>query len=213
MKNILQIESYLDELFENPKCELDYNKDYELLIAVMLSARTTDKGVNKVTKILFNKYNSLELLRDSNINSLKEIIKPIGNYNQKALNIKNIAKELLDNYDGVVPASHEQLETLPGVGRKTANVVLGELYNIPSFAVDTHVRRVSNRLGLVETDDVLEIENSLKKIFKKEKWVKLHKQMVLFGRYNCLARNPKCLECKLNSICKGCDNYGKIPKK
>ena len=201
-KNILLIEEYLDELIPNPKCELVYNKDYELVIAVMLSAQTTDKGVNKVTKILFKKYDSLEKLRDAPLDDLKQIIKPIGNFNKKALNIKGISKALLDNFQGVVPRTHEELETLQGVGRKTANVVLGELFQIPSLAVDTHVIRVSNRLSLVNTNDPVLIEEQLKKYFQKENWTKIHKQLVLFGRYNCKAIKPECLNCKLKSICK-----------
>ena len=201
-KNILQIREYLDELFLNPKCELEYTKDYELLIAVMLSAQTTDKSVNKVTNILFSKYDSLEKLSYADINDLKEIIRPIGNFNKKSLNIINISKSLLNDFGGIVPRTHKELESLSGVGRKTANVVLGELYNIPSFAVDTHVLRVSNRLGLASSDDVIEVEEKLKKIFPKTNWVKTHKQLVLFGRYHCKAIKPNCINCKLRDICK-----------
>ena len=201
-KNILLIEEYLDELIPDPKCELVYNKDYELVIAVMLSAQTTDKGVNKVTKILFKKYDSLEKLRDAPLDDLKQIIKPIGNFNKKALNIKGISKALLDNFQGVVPRTHEELETLPGVGRKTANVVLGELFQIPSLAVDTHVKRVSLRLDLTKSEDVDTIEKDLKRIFKKENWIKLHHQFIHFGRYYCKAINPSCKNCKLTKICK-----------
>lgn len=200
-KNILLIEKYLDYLHENPKCELEYNKDYELLIAVMLSAQTTDKGVNKVTKVLFKKYQSLESLRDANIEDIKEIIKPIGNFNKKALNVKEIANALITNFKGIVPRTHEELESMMGVGRKTANVVLGELFDIPSFPVDTHVIRVSNRLNLVNSKDPVVIEEKLKKTFKKEKWNKLHKQLVLFGRYHCKAIKPECEYCKLKDIC------------
>lgn len=201
-KNILLIESFLDEMFKNPKCELEYNKDYELLIAVMLSAQTTDKGVNKVTKILFFKYDTLEKLSSANIEDIKSIIKPIGNYNKKSLNVIEISKSLLNNFNGVVPRTHVELESMSGVGRKTANVVLGELFDIPSFAVDTHVIRVSNRLGLVKSKDPVVIENKLKKIFLKENWNKLHKQLVLFGRYHCKAIKPNCSNCKLSCICK-----------
>ena len=201
-KNILLIKEYLDELYDNPKCELEFNKDYELLLAVMLSAQTTDKGVNKVTKILFTKYNSLEKLRDAKIEDLKKIIRPIGNYNKKALNVKEIAKELIEKYKGIVPNTHEELESLKGVGRKTANVVLGELFDIPSLAVDTHVIRVSNRLKLIDSNSPLLIEEKLKTIFSKNEWTKRHKQLVLFGRYHCKAKNPNCLNCKLNHICK-----------
>lgn len=200
-KNILQIKEYLNELYEDPKCELNYNKDYELLIAVMLSSQTTDKGVNKVTKVLFNKYNSLDKLKNADINDLKSIIRPIGNYNKKANNIIEIANSLINNFNSKVPRTHEELETLNGVGRKTANVILGELYNIPSFAVDTHVIRVSNRLNLVKSNDPLIIEKELQKTFPKSCWVKLHKQLVLFGRYNCKAIKPECNNCKLKNIC------------
>ena len=200
-KNILQIETYLDELYKEPKCELAYHKDYELVIAVMLSAQTTDKGVNKVTKILFEKYNTLEKLAKANLDTIKEIIKPIGNYNKKSDNIISISNDLLTIYNGIVPKTHEELEKLKGIGRKSANVILSELFNIPSFAVDTHVIRVTNRLNLVKTKDPLEIELELKKIFAKNKWHKLHKQLVLFGRYHCKALKPDCLNCKLKNIC------------
>ena len=200
-KNILEIEEYLDELFKNPKCELNYNHDYELLIAVMLSAQTTDKGVNKVTKVLFSKYDTLEKLSKANINDVKEIIKPIGNYNKKAVNVLEIANSLINNFNSKVPRTHEELESMKGIGRKSANVVLGELFDIPSFAVDTHVIRVANRLKLVNSKDPVVIEEELKKLFKKENWNKLHKQFVLFGRYKCEAIKPDCNGCKFQGFC------------
>lgn len=200
-KNILLINNYLDELIPNPICELNYQKDYELVIAVMLSAQTTDKGVNKVTSILFQKYNSLEKLASSNIEDIKEIIKPIGNYNKKASNIIEISKILINKYNKVVPKTYEELEVLPGIGRKSANVIRSEIYKIPSFAVDTHVIRVTNRLGLVKTKDPVIIEKELEKIFKKSDWIRKHQQLVLFGRYYCKAKNPDCQNCKLLNIC------------
>ena len=200
-KNILLINNYLDELIPNPICELNYQKDYELVIAVMLSAQTTDKGVNKVTSILFKKYNSLEKLAGSNIEDIKEIIKPIGNYNKKANNIIEISKILINKYKKQVPKTYEELEILPGIGRKSANVVRSEIYKIPSFAVDTHVIRVTNRLGLVKTKDPVIIEKELEKIFKKRDWIRKHQQLVLFGRYYCKAKNPDCQNCKLLNIC------------
>lgn len=200
-KNILLINNYLDELIPNPICELNYQKDYELVIAVMLSAQTTDKGVNKVTSILFQKYNSLEKLASSNIEDIKEIIKPIGNYNKKANNIIEISKILINKYKKQVPKTYEELEILPGIGRKSANVIRSEIYKIPSFAVDTHVIRVTNRLGLVKTKDPVIIEKELEKIFKKRDWIKKHQQLVLFGRYYCKAKNPDCKNCKLINIC------------
>ena len=198
---INKIESYLDEIIPNPKCELNYKKDYELLIATMLSAQTTDKKVNEVTDILFKKYETLEELSNSDIEDIKKIIKPIGTYNKKAKNIieiSSILKEL--NY---VPNDREYLEKLPGVGRKTTNVVLSNLYNVPCIAVDTHVERVSKRLGITPKNaDVKKVEEILTKKFKKEKLNRLHHQLVLFGRYHCKSQNPQCEKCKLKDICK-----------
>ena len=200
---MIKIINYMDELFPNPKCELEYNKDYELLIAVMLSAQTTDKRVNMVTKVLFNKYDTLEKLSNASVNDIIEIIKPIGTFNKKALNVISIAKSLLKDKDGIVPNDRDYLESLDGVGRKTTNVVLSNLYNIPCIAVDTHVSRVSIRLGIAKkSDDVLLIEKKLTKQFPQDKLCRLHHQLVLFGRYYCKARNPLCETCKLKDICK-----------
>jgi len=198
MNNIIE---YLDEIIPNPKCELNYNKDYELLIATMLSAQTTDKKVNSVTEILFKKYPNLEALSKANIEDIKNIIKPIGTYNKKAYNVIEIAKQLLKI--GHVPNDRTFLESLPGVGRKTTNVVLSNIYDIPCIAVDTHVSRVSIRLGLAKKeDDVRTIENKLTKKIPKEKLCRLHHQLVLFGRYYCKSQKPQCENCKLKSICK-----------
>ena len=200
---MIQITDYLDELFPNPRCELNYNKDYELLIAVMLSAQTTDKRVNMVTNVLFNKYNTLEKLANADVDDIKEIIKPIGTFNKKALNIIDISKSLLEEYNGIVPNNRKYLESLSGVGRKTTNVVLSNLFNVPCIAVDTHVSRVSKRLGIAkDSDDVLTIEKKLNKKFDKDKLSRLHHQLVLFGRYYCKAVNPLCENCKLKDMCK-----------
>ena len=200
---MIKITSYLDELFPNPKCELEYNKDYELLIAVMLSAQTTDKRVNMVTKELFTKYKNLKELSNANIDDIINIIKPIGTFNKKAMNIINISKSLLQDKNGIVPNDREYLESLSGVGRKTTNVVLSNLYNVPCIAVDTHVSRVSKRLGIANIDDdVLIIEKKLNKKFPKNKLNRLHHQLVLFGRYYCKAINPLCENCKLKNMCK-----------
>ena len=150
MNNIIE---YLDELFPNPKCELNYNKDYELLIAVMLSAQTTDKKVNMVTSKLFNKYPSLESIACASTSDIANIIKPLGTFNKKAIYIKEIADSLIKNYNGIIPNDRFYLESLKGVGRKTTNVVLSNLYNENCIAVDTHVARVSIRLGLAKVDD------------------------------------------------------------
>ena len=200
MNNII---NYLDELFPNPKCELNYDKDYELLLAVMLSAQTTDKRVNMVTDILFKKYDSLEKLSKANINDIINIIKPIGTFNRKANNVINISKSLLKDKNGIVPNDKIYLENLPGVGRKTANVVLSNLYNENCIAVDTHVSRVSKRLGIADNnDDVLKIEKKLNMFFRKNKLNRLHHQLVLFGRYYCKAKSPLCENCKLKNMCK-----------
>ncbi len=197
------IEDYMDELFPNPKCELNYTKDYELLLATMLSAQTTDKRVNSVTAILFTKYPSVKAMAKANIADIMEIIRPIGTFHKKSRNAILICQRLLEDYNGIVPNNREYLESLPGVGRKTTNVVLSNLFNEPCIAVDTHVSRVSKRLGIAnEEDDPLAIEKKLNKVFEKEKLCRLHHQLVLFGRYYCTARNPQCTSCKLKSICK-----------
>lgn len=193
---------YLDELFPEARCELNFTTDYELLIAVMLSAQTTDKRVNEVTKVLFSKYSSLESLSKSNLDDLIKIVYPLGTYTKKAQNIIDIASSLLQ-IGGKVPNDRDYLESLSGVGRKTTNVVLSILYHEPYMAVDTHVSRVSKRLGFAsKNDDVLKIEKKITKIIPKDRINKAHHQFVLFGRYYCKAKNPSCNDCKLKDICK-----------
>lgn len=194
---------YLDELIPNPRCELNYNKDYELLLAVMLSAQTTDKRVNEVTSVLFKKYNSISSLASADINDIMNIIKPIGTFKKKASNVILIAKSLIENNYNYIPNNREYLESLPGVGKKTTNVVLSILYNEPCIAVDTHVSRVSKRLSLASiNDDVLTIEKKLMKKLPNGKLNKLHHQILLFGRYYCKARNPECIDCKMQKYCR-----------
>lgn len=201
--NISEIEDYLEELFPNPKCELNYSKDYELLIAVVLSAQTTDKRVNSVTEILFKKYDTLEKMKNADIEDIKNIIKPIGTFNKKSIFVKEIANYLIEKCNSKVPEKRDILEKIPGVGRKTANVVLSELFNYPAIAVDTHVTRVSKRLKLAkEEDGVKEIEQKLMKKIKKDNWSRRHHQLVLFGRYYCKATKPECNNCKIRHICK-----------
>ena len=198
-----RIEEYLDYLFPDPKCELNYNTDYELLISIMLSAQSTDKRVNSVTPIILNKYNTLEALKDASLSDLEGIIRPVGSFRKKAFYTKEIARILVDDYNGVVPTDREKLECFPGVGRKTVNVFLSEFYNYPAIAVDTHVERVSKRLKLATLkDDVLKIEKKLMKKFDKSLWAKRHLQLVLFGRYHCKAIKPECESCKLKDICR-----------
>ncbi len=187
----------LDKVVPNPKCELLFNRDYELLIATVLSAQSTDKRVNIVTKELFSKYDIFSLA-NANVGDIEKIIRTVGTFKRKAVYIIKIAKKLVKDYNGVVPNNREYLESLPGVGRKTCNVVLSNIYNIPAIAVDTHVARVSKRLGLTKSDDVLKIEKDLMNFFPKDKWSRVHHQLVLFGRYTCKSKNPMCMMCPFN---------------
>jgi endonuclease-3 len=185
----------LDLMIPNPKCELNYNKDYEFLIAVMLSAQCTDKRVNIVTNKLYSKYD-LKALSKLDLKTIENEIRSLGSYTKKAYYIKEIACRLLNDYNGVVPYNRKYLESLPGVGRKTCNVVLSELFDEPNIAVDTHVERVSKRLGLArKNDDVKAIEKKLEKYFDKETYNRVNHQLVLFGRYICTAKKPKCESC------------------
>lgn len=197
-----KIYEYLDELFDNPVCELEYKKDYELLIAIVLSAQTTDKRVNKVTRVLFKKYSSLGELAEASVEDIEKIIKEIGTFRRKSIYVIEIAKKLVNDGYQCVPNDREYIESLPGVGRKTANVFLSVIYGEPAIAVDTHVSRVSKRLGLANKQDgVLDIEKKLMKKIPRERWSKVHHQMVLFGRYHCKAIKPECHNCKLKDIC------------
>lgn len=196
-----EIYDNLLEIVPNAKCELNYRNNFELLIAVSLSAQTTDILVNKVTKELFEKYPDAFHLAKASQSDVREIIKPIGLSNNKSKNIIELSKKLVLEKEGNVPCDYEYLITLPGVGRKTANVVLSEGFNIPRIAVDTHVLRVSNRLGLANTSNVLTVEEELMKKFPKENWHKLHHLLIHFGRYFCKAKNPLCDNCKFKNIC------------
>lgn len=193
---------YLDELFPDAKCELNYNNDIEFLISVVLSAQTTDKKVNKVTEKLFSKYD-VNSLKDADITDLENILKPLGMSNKKAEYIKDICYDLVNKYNMTVPKNKKDLMSMKGVGNKTANLVLATLYNKPYLAVDTHVSRVSKRLDLVgKNDDVLQIEKKLYKLIPKSRISKTHHQLVLFGRYYCKSVKPSCENCKLKNMCK-----------
>ena len=190
-----------DKHFNDPKCELEYTKDYELLLSVMLSAQTTDKSVNMVTRELYKKYDTLDKLDTLTLDEIDNYIRSIGLHKTKSKYFKEIVTKIKEI--GYVPNAREFLESLSGVGRKTASVVLGILFDIPSFAVDTHVYRVSKRLGITTMkDDVLKTEIKLKKYFDEDEWNKINSQMVLFGRYICTSKNPKCDKCHLKNICK-----------
>ena len=205
--NISSLLSYLDELFPHASCELFYTKDYELVIAVMLSAQTTDKSVNNVTRVLFNKYQSLDELNEAPIEDIEEIIKQIGLYKNKAKNLKGIVKDLIERFNYVVPFDKEQLMTLPGVGNKTAGVIRAEIFKIPDLPVDTHILRIAKRLNLAKKDDEpIDVEKKLKRLIPEERWIKSHHQLIHFGRYFCTARSPRCNECKIREMC---TNYRK----
>lgn len=202
MSRVSVVEEYFDLLIPDPWCELNFNQDYELLIAIVLSAQTTDKRVNQVTSVLFSKYKDLKSLKSAPLKDVEEILRPLGSFRKKSLYVVSIAKLVDEEYGGKVPIKREILESFPGVGRKTVNVFLSEFYQIPEFAVDTHVERVSKRLGLVKLDDdVYDIEMKLKRKFKKKDWCSRHKQFVLFGRYYCKAMKPECESCGLAKIC------------
>lgn len=205
-----EIITVLDKIIPNPICELNYTNDYELLIATVLSAQCTDKRVNEVTKALFNKYQTLEELKEATLDDIKEIIRSCGNFNKKSEYILTIAKKIYEEKNGKVPNDFNYLITLPGVGRKTINVCLSELFNVPTIAVDTHVERVSKRLNLASNnDDVLTIEKKLMKKIPKPLWNRVNHQLVLFGRYHCKSIKPNCLNCLMK---KGCKYYEKNNK-
>ena len=198
---ISNINDKLDKMFPDAKCELNYNKDYELLIATVLSAQCTDKRVNEVTKVLWKKYD-LNTLAKAKKKDIEDIIRSCGSYTKKSDYIITIAKKLVSECNGIVPNDRDYLENLPGVGRKTTNVVLSNLYDVPAIAVDTHVERVSKRLRLAsKNDSVLEVENKLMKKIPKDKWSRTHHQMVLFGRYICKAAKPDCGNCLFYEEC------------
>lgn len=203
MKNISAdfVMSGLDAMVENPRCELNYQTPFQLLVAVILSAQCTDKRVNMVTGELFKTHSTPQDFANIPIDVLEEKIRPCGFFRNKAKAIKSASCDIIQKYDGVVPSDFENLTKLAGVGRKTANVMISEAFGGDAFAVDTHVLRISNRLGLVKTQNPDKCEEKLKIVFPKDKWSKLHYQMVLFGRYICKAIKPECEKCVFNRQC------------
>lgn len=197
------ISNYVDSLFPNAKCELFYNKDYELAIAVMLSAQTTDKAVNAVTYTLFKDFPTLEALENAPIEEIENRIKRLGLYKNKAANIKGIVHKIITDFNGELPSDKNLLQTLPGIGNKSAGVIRIEVFKIPDLPVDTHIIRISNRLGIASSkDEPIDIERKLKKLIPESHWIKTHHQLIHFGRYFCLARSPKCEQCQLRNLCK-----------
>lgn len=193
----------IEKIFPDAKCELYHENDFQLVVAVILSAQTTDASVNRVTPALFKRYPSAEDLANADIEDVESYIRTIGLYHAKAKNIISMAKDLEERFRGVVPSSYKELQSLAGVGRKTANVVRSVAFDIPSFAVDTHVERVSKRLGLAKFNDSVEkVEEKLKRKIDRKRWNQGHHDMIFFGRYFCTARNPKCEECPFVSFCK-----------
>ena len=193
----------LNRLYPDARCELNHKDSFELLIAVVLSAQTTDVSVNRVTPALFEKYPDALSLSEASEEDVMRLIHSIGLYKNKSRNIINLAKELVKRFDGEVPSKREELESLPGVGRKTANVVLSNCFDYPAFAVDTHVSRVSKRLMIArKDDDVLTIEKKLMKFFPRNCWSRLHHQFIFFGRYKCKAKNPECTDCPFRDSCR-----------
>ena len=194
-------EKVFDEVIGLPKCELNYENNFQLLIAVVLSAQCTDKRVNMVTKTLFKKYPNPKALAEAKVEDVAKEIYSLGFYNSKAKNIVSLSKDLVEKFGGNVPSTMQDLTSLSGVGRKTASVVLAEGFNVPAVAVDTHVFRVANRLGIGSEKSPYDCEIALKKRFPKSSWGKVHLQMVHFGRYHCKAQNPSCNACKFQKIC------------
>ena len=193
----------LNRLYPDAHCELNHKDSFELLIAVVLSAQTTDVSVNRVTSALFEKYPDALSLSEASEEDVMRLIHSIGLYKNKSRNIINLAKELVKRFNGEVPSKREELESLPGVGRKTANVVLSNCFDYPAFAVDTHVSRVSKRLMIArKEDDVLTIEKKLMKFFPRNCWSRLHHQFIFFGRYKCKAKNPECTDCPFRDSCR-----------
>ncbi len=198
----VEIVDKIATMFPDATCELNYSNLHELVFAVLLSAQTTDKSVNNVTKTLFNECKELTDYVNADLTTIEQYIRAIGLYRNKAKNLKAAAEMLINTFNSEVPSTINELVKLPGVGRKTANVVLAEGFGIPAFAVDTHVKRVSVRLGMAKkSHSPDEIEQRLKKLLPKERWIKLHHQFIFFGRYHCIARSPKCSDCILQENC------------
>lgn len=198
-KKIVEI---LKETYPDAKCELNYKTPFQLLVATILSAQTTDKKVNEVTDTLFKDYPDLDAFLEITNDELEERIKQIGLYRNKSKNLILMFRQLKENFNGEVPKTMEGITSLAGAGRKTANVVLSNAFGVPSIAVDTHVFRVSNRLGLANSDNVFEVEKQLQKELPKKEWTLMHHLLIFHGRRCCTARNPKCEECPLSHICK-----------
>ena len=201
MKNILTILGILDQEYPNAECSLDFSNPLELLVATILSAQCTDDRVNQVTKGLFRKYRKAVDYAAADLGELEEEIRPTGFFRNKAKSLKNCGTELKERFNGQVPDNLEDLVILPGIGRKTANVVLGTAFGIPGVVVDTHVGRIVQRIGLTQQRDPVKIEFDLMGLIPREKWTIFSHQLIQHGRRICTARKPKCSECRLSEHC------------
>jgi endonuclease-3 len=206
MLNQKQVRCVLDtigEMFPDAHCELQHDNAFELTVAVILSAQATDTLVNKVTPKLFQKYKTPEDYLNVSLEELQQDIRSIGLYRNKAKNIRNMCRMLIEEYGGRVPEKRDELMKLPGVGRKTANVITSVAFGNPAIAVDTHVERVTKRLGICRwKDSVLEVERTLMRKVPKEKWAETHHRLIFFGRYHCKAQSPQCEICPLLDLCR-----------
>lgn len=200
-QQIREVIDRLEILYPDAHCELDFRSPFELLIATILSAQSTDKRVNIVTEELFKKHNTPETMLELSQEELEEEIRTIGFYRNKSKNILNTSRIIIEDYNGKVPDSREELIKLPGVGRKTANVVISNAFGQQAIAVDTHVFRVSNRIGLADSNNVEDTENDLMKNIPNDEWTKVHHLIIFHGRRLCKARGPRCEECTLKDIC------------
>lgn len=204
-QRVLDIMKIFNDRDPNPRCELDFANAYTLLVAVVLSAQSTDKGVNKATKELFAVADTPQKMLNLGLEKVKNYIKTIGLYNNKAKNIIALSQELVDKYNGEVPSAREALESLPGVGRKTANVVLNVWFNQPTLAVDTHVFRIAHRLGFSQGKTPVEVEKDLLKVLPDNYAKNANHWLVLFGRYICKAQRPDCANCPIAGFCHSTD--------
>lgn len=200
-ENVIRVLSLLEEMHPEAACALEHRDPFQLTVAVVLSAQTTDVSVNKVTPELFSRYPDAEALAAADPDEVMEIIRTIGLYRNKSVNIVKLAGKLCEDFGGNVPADFDSLVSLPGVGRKTANVVLAEGFGVPRIAVDTHVFRVSNRIGLTDEKDVNATEDMLMARIPKDMWIRAHHLLIFHGRKCCTARKPSCSSCLINEIC------------
>lgn len=201
-EKVLKIKEIFDKVYADAKCSLDYTEPYQLLIAVVLSAQCTDKRVNIVTQTLFDKYKTLKDFADADIDELAEAVKPCGFYKTKSRNIKALAQKIIEEHGGKIPDTMEELTALPGVGRKTANLILGDVYGKPALVIDTHAIRLTGRIGLTKETDPKKIEFDLKKFVPDDYSIHFCHQLVWHGRAICTARSPKCEICPIAMLCK-----------